>query len=177
MKLDRFDVTLTCLLVGVVAALAVSAVRALPEKTTAVESRSLDRELATQARLALLDRLYAPVTAAIAAGQLQEALLKLEEVSVRYPGEAHGFILKGEIQARLGNDARAADAFARGVKLNGDYIDKKSGFTRRDAIEKLVEANLSGAISAYRSNPGNPASRENLANLNYLKSRLAGGCE
>jgi hypothetical protein len=40
-----------------------------------------------------------------------------------------------------------------------------------------VEKSLPPAQSAYKSSTANPALKENLANLNYLKSRLAGGCE
>jgi tetratricopeptide (TPR) repeat protein len=177
MKYDRFDIIIFVFFAGSIIALAASSLRALPGKTTAVESRSMERELAAQARLSLLDRLYAPVDAAVRAGQYQEALLKLEEVAVRYPGEAHGYILKGEILDRLEYYDRAAEAFAKGIKLNGDYIDKRSSLTKRETIARMVEKTLPGAITAYRANPGNLSMKTNLANLNYLKSRLAGGCE
>jgi cytochrome c-type biogenesis protein CcmH/NrfG len=177
MKFDRFDKILVLLLAFAVTGLAVISVRSLPTKSTAVDTRSMERELAVQARTALIDRLFAPVTAAMNAGQYQEALLKLEEVNVRYPGEAHGFILKGEILNRLESLDGAAAAFVRGVKLNGDYIDRHSSVSRRAIIEKLLERSMPKAVVSYRNSPGNPALKENLANLNYLKSRLAGGCE
>jgi len=177
MKFDRFDKILFILLAFTLAGLAVFVVRSFPGKATAVDTRSMERELAVQARTALIDRLFAPVTAAMQAEQHQEALLKLEEVNVRYPGEAHGFILKGEILNRLESLDGAAAAFVRGVKLNGDYIDKRSNVSRRDIIEKLLERSLPKTAANYRNSPGNPALKENLANLNYLKSRLAGGCE
>jgi len=177
MKFDRFDKILFLLLAVAVAGLALIAVRSLPGKTTAVDTRSMERELAAQARTALIDRLFAPVTAAMQAERYQEALLKLEEVNVRYPGEAHGFILKAEILSRLESLDGAAAAFVRGVKLNGDYIDKRSSVSRRDIIEKLLERTLPKAAATYRNSPDNPALKEHLANLNYLKSRLAGGCE
>lgn len=177
MKFDRFDTILFLLLAVAVAGLAVQAVGALPGKTTVIDTKTMERELAAQARTALLDKLFAPVTAALQAGQFQEALLKLEEINVRYPGEAHGFILKGEILSRLDSPDGAAAAFVRGVRLNGDYIDKRSPVSRRDLIEKLLAQSLPRTVAAYRSAPANPALKENLANLNYLKSRLAGGCE
>jgi tetratricopeptide (TPR) repeat protein len=177
MKLDRFDKILLSFLVITVIALAVYSAGSLPAKTTAVETRSMERELAAQARVGLLEKLYAPVTGAMQAGQYQEALLKLEEVNTRYPGEAHGFILKGEILYKMGVSDGAAAGFVRGVKLNGDYIDKNSPFSKRDTIAILVEKSLPAALSAYKSSNSNPALKENLANLNYLKSRLAGGCE
>jgi hypothetical protein len=177
MKFDRFDKLLFSLLALAILCLAILVARSLPDKTTRIDTKSMERELSAQARSGLLDKIFAPVTLAMQAGQMQEALLKLEEINVRYPGEAHGFILKGEIFDRLGVPDKAAAAFVRGVKLNGDYIDKKSQVTRHDIIENLVNTLLPKAVANYRSSPGNPALKENLANLNYLKSRLAGGCE
>jgi hypothetical protein len=177
MKLDRFDKILLLLAGVTILGLAFLVVRAVPGKTTAVDSRGMERELAVQARLALLDKLFAPVTAAMQAGQYQEALLKLEEVNVRYPGEAHGFILKGEILNRLGAGDAAVASFVQGVKLNGDYIDRRSPVNRREIIAGLVDSSLPRAITGYRNAPANQTLKVNLANLNYLKSRLAGGCE
>jgi len=177
MKLDRFDKILLSLLAITVVALVVYSARSFPEKTTAIETRSMERDLAAQARVGLLEKLYAPVTGAMQAGQKQEALLKLEEVNTRYPGEAHGFILKGEILYRMGILDGAAAGFVRGIKLNGDYIDKNSPFSKRNVIAILVEKSLPTALSAYKNSPSNPVLKENVANLNYLKSRLAGGCE
>ncbi len=177
MKLDRFDTTLAVLLALSVTGGGYLALAALPAKVTAIETRNMEKELATQARLTLLDKLYAPVTASVQEGNLQEALLKLEEVNTRYPGEAHGYILKGEILDRMGLPDQAATNFVQGIKLNGDYIDRRSPVTRRDIIRKIVDTRLDAAVAAYRSAPGNPTLKESLANLNYLKSRLAGGCE
>jgi len=177
MKFDRFDKILAALLVLSMLGLAGLIVQALPDKTTCVDTRSLERELSVQARTALLERIYAPVTAAMQVGQLQEALLKLEEIDVRYPGEAHGFILKGKIFNRLELYVKATASFVKGVKLNGDYVDKTSQVSVRDIIEKLVMAQLPKAVAVYKSSPGSPIQKEYLSNLNYLKSRLAGGCE
>lgn len=177
MKFDLFDRILMVCFVLTVSAMALLLSRSLPERTTKVESRNMELELAVQARLTLLDKLYSPVTASMQAGQMQEALLKLEEISARYPGEAHGYILKGEVFDRLGVADKATASLVQGVKLSGDYIDKKSTVSRRELISRLVDASLPRAVSSYRSSPGNPALKENLANLNYLKSRLAGGCE
>lgn len=177
MKLDRFDKIIAFLLALAVTGFAILSLSALPGKTTSIETRNMERELATQARLALLDKLFSPVTAAMQAGQLQESLLKLEEITVRYPGEAHGFILKGEILEKMGLVDRAAASFVQGIKLNGDYIDRRSPVTRREIVRKIVDSQLPSAVASYRSAPGNSSLKENLANLNYLKSRLAGGCE
>lgn len=177
MKLDRFDKIIASLLILAVTGFAVLSLDALPGKTTAVETRNMEREMADQARQALLDKLFSPVTAAMQAGRYQEALLKLEEVSVRYPGEAHGFILKGEILEKMGVVDKAAASFVQGVKLNGDYIDRRSPVTRRELVKKIVDSQLPAAVGAYRGAPGNSSLGEHLANLHYLKSRLSGGCE
>jgi len=177
MKLDRFDKMIVSLLILAVLGFVLLSLRALPGKTTAIETRNMERELAVQARMALLDKLFSPVTAAMQGGQYQEALLKLEEVNVRYPGEPHGFILKGEILEKMGLADRAAASLVQGIKLNGDYIDRRSPVTRRELVKKVVDSRLPAAVAGYRSAPGNPSMQENLANLNYLKSRLAGGCE
>lgn len=177
MKLDRFDKNLVSLLILALFGCALLSLRGLPGKTTAIETRNMEKELAAQARLALLDKLFAPVTGAMQGGQYQEAMLKLEEVNVRYPGEAHGFILKGEIFDKMGVTDKAAASFVQGVKLNGDYIDRRSPVSRRDIIARIVNSSLPAVAASYRSSPGNGALKENLANLNYLKSRLAGGCE
>ncbi len=177
MKLDRFDKIMALLLILTVTGFAALSLNALPGKTAAIETRNMEREMADQARLALLDKLFLPVTAAMQAGRYQEALLRLEEVSVRYPGEAHGFILKGEILEKMGVVDRAAASFVQGIKLNGDYIDRRSPVTRRELVKKIVDSRLSAAVAGYRNAPGNSAMKENLANLNYLKSRLSGGCE
>ncbi|NVN97726.1 MAG: hypothetical protein HXX17_00245 [Geobacteraceae bacterium] len=177
MKFDRFDRLIIVFLLLTIVGLSLLLSRTIPERTTKIETRNMERELAAQARQALLDKLYSPVAASMQAGQMQEALLKLEEINVRYPGEAHGFILKGEIFDRLGVPDKAAASLVQGVKLNGDYIDKRSSVSRRDLITRLVDSTLPGAVSAYRNSPVNAVLKENLANLNYLKSRLAGGCE
>ncbi len=177
MKFDRFDKILISLLAIAAVALLAYTAQSFPAKTTAIESRSMERELASQARVGLLEKLYSPVTVALQNGQYQEALLKLEEVNIRYPGEAHGFILKGEILYRMGVLDGAAAGFIRGIKLSGDYIDKNSPFSKRDIIAILVEKSLPPAQTAYKNSHSNPALKENLSNLNYLKSRLAGGCE
>lgn len=177
MKFDRFDRLMIVFFLLTLVGLSLLLSRTIPERTTKIETKNMERELAAQARQTLLDKLYSPVTASIQGGQMQEALLKLEEINVRYPGEAHGYILKGEIFDRLGVPDKAAASLVQGVKLNGDYIDKRSTVSRRELISRLVETSLPAAVTAYRNSPGNAAMKENLANLNYLKSRLAGGCE
>ncbi len=140
-------------------------------------ARALERDMALQARLALLGRIYGPVEELAAAGAPEQALLKLEELNRQYPGEAHGQILKGEILRRLGALPEAAASFARGVRLDGDYLEERSPLTRRTEIRQLVEEGLATVGERARAHPDNPTFSAQLRELYYLQSRLAGGCE
>jgi hypothetical protein len=110
-------------------------------------------------------------------GNLTAALLKLDELNRSYPNEAHGFILKGEILAGMGTLDEAVVNFARGIRLNGDYLDRKSPLSRRPEIQKVADDALRVVGDRARANPGNRSTAESLKNINYLRSRLAGGCE
>ena len=157
---DRYDNAMI-VLVGVLAVAVVATTR-IATTAAPTPSRAVEAEMARAARTALLERIYAPVEQL--RSQPQGALLKLEEISRRYPGEAHGYILKGEILHRLGACGEAAENFATAVKINPEYLDRNSPLSRRATIETLVEepaASAGHAASAVR----------------YLRSRLAGGCE
>jgi len=106
-------------------------------------------------------------------GQLQAALLKLEEVGRSYPGEAHGSMLQGEILLQMGAFDEGVANMVRAVKLNGDYVDAKSPLSRRGQIEKTVKEGLAGMKGRNQGEVG----KEVQKNLFYLQSRLAGGCE
>ncbi|SNB47407.1 hypothetical protein [Geobacter sp. DSM 9736] len=136
--------------------------------------KAMERQIASRARAALLQQLYAPVDELRAAGQFQAALLKLDEVGRSYPGEAHGSILQGEILLHMGAVNEAAASFVRGVKLNGEYVDRKSPLSRRQQIEKLVQEGLKPASGSVTSASSRAALQKDLF---YLQSRLAGGCE
>ncbi|WP_152609958.1 hypothetical protein [Geobacter sp. OR-1] len=132
--------------------------------------RANDQKLLREARILIIQRRYEPVETLIKLGQNQQALLKLEEISRSYPADPHAYILRGELLSAMGAPAEAASSFAQGVKLEGGYVDKNSPLSKRAAISRLVEAELS------KPNPGSsPQSRIN--DIRYLQSRLAGGCE
>jgi predicted Zn-dependent protease len=127
--------------------------------------------------VALLRELYGPVEALLQTGQDQAALLKLTEIEKTYPGEAHGQMLKGSIQARLGAVDEAVASYAAGVKLRGDYVDQENPLSRRTEIGRVVESGLRTVSLRLAANPDNRTAKATMKQLYYLQSRLAGGCE
>lgn len=182
MNIDKFDKLLWLLLSAALIALALllwhgpqGAGTGTPGK--GVADRAMERELAYQARIALLQKLYGPVEELRRKGEQQSALLKLDELARLYPGEAHGYILQAEILQQMGMVETSLTNYVAGIRLDGDYIDKKSPLSRRDVISRFVteaERTLAGKISV---NPANRTLTIARKDLNYLKSRLAGGCE
>ena len=147
------------------------------EKRAAGPSKALERELAYQSRAELITRLYAPVENLRKEGNNQTALLKLDELNRKYPSEAHGYILQGEILMGMGAFDEAVSSYVEGVKLNGDYVDAKSPLSRRAEIQHLVDQGLKNIGQRITANPDNRSLAASRQKLNYLKSRLAGGCE
>lgn len=174
----RFNRILLCSLgVAAVALAAVVFLSARQRDSRATASGALERQLAYQGRIALLRQIYAPVETLRQNGEVQAALLELARIEKDYPGEAYGQILKGEMQAQLGALDEAAASFAAGVRLNGDYVDRKSPLSRRSAIQGIVDAGLKSVAQRLEENPQNRTALETRKGLYYLQSRLAGGCE
>jgi tetratricopeptide (TPR) repeat protein len=147
------------------------------EKRAAGSGKALERELAYRARIELIAGLYAPVEKLRKDGSSQTALLKLDELIRKYPSEGHGHILQGEILLGMGALDEALSSYREGVKLNGDYVDAKSPLSRRAEIQRLVDEvqkDIARRTAAGQGTRSLAASREK---VNYLKSRLAGGCE
>lgn len=175
---DRFDRLLLSLLAATLVALAVLlAGGGEGEARPAPVNKSLEREMARQARVSLLQKIYGPVEELRRQGQPQAALLKLDELARRYPGEPHGHILKGETLREMGALEGAVESFTAGVRLSGDYVDKGSPLTRRTEIRQLVEEGLAKVGERSRAHPEDPALAAAMRNLYYLQGRLAGGCE
>ena len=178
---DTIDKILWALLAITLVTLAALLVLKNPQRSGAGTGGSIDkaveREISYQARVALLQKLYGPVEQLRKEGQLQAALLKLDELGRSYPGEAHGSILQGEILLESGAFDEAVASFVRGVKLNGDYVDAKSPLSRRDHIERLVDRGMGSLKERISASPSNSSLATVQKNLFYLQSRLAGGCE
>jgi len=147
------------------------------EKRAAGPSKALERELAYRARVELITNLYSPIESLHKEGNNQTALLKLDELIRKYPGEGHGHILQGKILLGMGAFDEAVSSYMEGVKLNGDYVDAKSPLSRRVEIQRIVDEGLKNIGLRATANPGNSSLAAARQKLNYLKSRLAGGCE
>ncbi|HEX9078590.1 MAG TPA: hypothetical protein VF795_03305 [Desulfuromonadaceae bacterium] len=139
--------------------------------------KSMEREIAYQARVSFLQKVYSPVEALRKGGDTQGALFKLDELNRLYPNEAYGRILQGEILFAMGALDEAVARYAEGVKLNGDYVDRKSPLSRRGEIQAAAEEGQRVIGARSRANPDNRSLAQSLKNVNYLVSRLAGGCE
>jgi tetratricopeptide (TPR) repeat protein len=150
---------------------------AVDGKNASNQNKSLERELAYRARVELIAKLYAPVDGLRKDGNNQAALLRLDELIRKYPGEAHGHILQGEILLGMGVFDEAVTSYMEGIKLNGDYVDAKSPLSKRVEIQHLVDEGLKSITQRLSANPGNRSLAATRQKLNYLKSRLAGGCE
>ena len=181
MKTDSFDkllwLLLGVMLVTLLILLSQGAHRDGGMPAGGVANRAMERELTYQARVALVQKLYGPVEEFRRKGELQTALLKLDELARQYPGEAHGYIIQGEILQQMGLLDSAMTSYVAGVKLDGVYLDKKSPLSRRDLIDQLITEADRGIGARARANPSNRTLATALGNINYLKSRLAGGCE
>lgn len=142
-----------------------------------LKNKVLERGLAAQARLLFQQNTYGTVETFMKEGRPAEALLKLEELSVRYPGEAYGLALKGRILAASGSLSQAISAYAQAVRLNGEHVDKNSPFSRREEINSIVDKGLVELLPKIKAQPGDVSLKQTIRELYYLKSRLAGGCE
>jgi tetratricopeptide (TPR) repeat protein len=147
------------------------------ENSSSTLNKALEREMSYQARVALLQKLYSPVENLRKTGDLQGALFRLDELTRTYPGEPHSFILKGEILHQMGALEEAVASYMKGVKLGGDYVDKKSPLSRRAEIQKLVDEGAREIGNRLKNNPRNTSLAASMKSVNYLQSRLAGGCE
>ncbi len=178
---DWFDRLIWLGLGATLAALAALVLLGAPSGSDARHLSALDKgmeqEIAYQARVSFLQKLYGPVQALQDGGETQRALLKLQELERSYPGEAHGYLLKGAILKQQGVLEEAVGNYVHGVRLNGDYIDEASPLSRRTEIRQLVDEGLTTLGPRARRNPDNPTLAAALKNVYYLQSRLAGGCE
>ncbi len=178
---DKLDKLLWLVLLIVISAMAAL----LGTHSTTVEkngseagvTKAMEREMAYQARVALLQKLYSPVEDLRRNGDLQGALFRLDELNRSYPGEAHGYILKGEILHQSGAIEESVASYVQGVKLSGDYIDRRNPLSKRDDIKCLADKGQQIIGNRAKANPDNRSLAAAMKDVNYLKSRLAGGCE
>jgi len=177
---DRFDRLCTLALVLVAGAFVVLLATAGPSAGRQAEGgldRRIEQEMLTQARVAFLERHYGAVVAMRDRGELQSALLKLEELERELPRESHGALLRGEILHRMGLIDRAVGSLALAVRGNGDYIDAASPLNQRKLIAVAAEQGIPLLRDRLRGQPDDRQAAATLKDAYYLQSRLAGGCE
>lgn len=168
-KQDIFDRLLLTAFVVTCAALLYIAVASPANRSTAVTD---DKALAREGQLLLIKTLYDPLEKLIADGHYQSALLQLEELAKKYPGEPTGLLLRGRIQAARGALPEAVAGYSAAVRANGSFVDARSPLSRRDEIAALV-----ASASQAANDTGSAEAHQFRQHLYYLKSRLAGGCE
>lgn len=176
-RFDRLTVIALLLVFGALAALLATAGQSDGRQGDGVLNRRVEQELLAQARVSFLERHYGPVAELRNRGELQSALLKLEELERSFPGEPHGALLRGDILFRMGLLDRAVASLALAVRGNGDYLDPASLFNQRDLIAVVAEQGVPLLRDRVRGQPDDRQAAATLKDAYYLKSRLAGGCE
>ncbi len=177
---DRFDRLCTLglvLVVGALAALLATAGPSAGRQSNGGLERRVEQEMLAQARRAFLERHYGAVVTMRDRGELQSALLKLEELERELPGESHGALLRGEILHRMGLVDRSISSLALAVRGNGDYIDPASPLNQRDLIASVAGQAIPLLRDRLRGQPDDRQASTVLKDAYYLQSRLAGGCE
>ena len=173
---DRIDILLgASLLICVIAVAALLTGGSQASQQNLSVDKALEQDMAYQAKVSFLERLYAPVSELQQDRQFAAALLKLDELSRRYPEEAHGELLRGEILLQMQAIPKAVEHVARAVRMSGDYVDQHSPLSRRELIGELVDSQLPRMKAAAAA--GGERSQATLKDLYYLQGRLAGGCE
>ena len=175
----RFDILLGVLLLLCAVALGglLSGTGSQASQRDLSVDKALEQEIAYQAKVSFLERLYGPVIELRDAGQNESALFKLDELSRQYPDEAHGETLRGEILLQLGATQKAIGHLANAVRMNGDYVDKLSPLSRRTLIDSLLADELSKLKQQAATGNASRSLQATLKDLYYLQGRMAGGCE
>jgi cytochrome c-type biogenesis protein CcmH/NrfG len=175
---DRIDILIGVLLLACVAAgaaLLFGGGSQASQRDMAID-KAIERDMAYQARISFIERLYAPVTELQHSGKNAAALLKLDELSRRYPEDAHGQLLRGEILLQMNSVPQAVEHLAKAVRMSADYVDQHSPLSRRDLVDRLLSEQLP-RVKAAAAEQGSQRYAATLKNLYYLQGRLAGGCE
>ena len=81
------------------------------EKQSAGLGKAVEREMAFRSKVEFVVKLYSPVESLHKEGNNQMALLKLDELIRKYPGEAHGYILQGQILREMGTLDEAISSY------------------------------------------------------------------
>ncbi|GAB4553318.1 MAG: hypothetical protein Tsb0017_04660 [Geothermobacteraceae bacterium] len=174
---DRFTLFHLSVAVGAVVGCLLLVLGASPASQARTGKGQLERDLARRARVEFLLDAYAPVQQLADQGRVQQALMKLEEIGRRYPGEAYGLLLKGRLLAEAGAADQAIAAYAAAVRGNPDFVEDGAPLAARDEIEQLVNRHLEPLRRRLADGATGISARRTMEQLRYLQSRLAGGCE
>ncbi|MBW6512069.1 MAG: hypothetical protein K0A93_08145 [Desulfuromonadaceae bacterium] len=179
MLVDRYDRLLWGAFILLLIAIATTTAYSLQGSAyvTQHNDRNLERKITERARFDYLADLYAPVTAALEAGDFSHALLALEEVQRSSPDEAYGQVLKGVILSKMGAIDAALESLAAGIKQNGNYIDRNGSLSYRKTVIALVANQLPLYAARVANDAEDTVALTTKRHLHYLQSRLAGGCE
>ncbi len=101
----------------------------------------------------------------------------LQELKGSFPGRHEVWALAARYSESEGRDGDALAAYARVVRLQPDYLDKKSGLFLGKRIEVLTERVMGELDAAKSSRELDNAGKKLLKTAYFLKRRLAGGCE
>lgn len=181
MTRDRFNIAMIAGLLLAAAGLGYLLLASTPAQGRGSDKaeleQRLEQQIAYQARVDFIKRIYAPVEELRQQQQWTSALLKLKEIARDYPGEAHGLMLKGSILYRQGAIQQALESIAAALKSNGDYVDRNSPLQQRELIKRIATDGRQQLAERLKQQPDNRALQRGVKDAYYLQSRLAGGCE
>ncbi len=101
----------------------------------------------------------------------------LQELKESFPGRHEVWALTARYSESEGRDGDALAAYARAVRLQPEYLDKKSGLFLGKRIKVLTERVMGELDAAKSSQELDSAGKKLLKTAYFIKRRLAGGCE
>lgn len=118
---------------------------------------------------AAVESSFAPITEARRAGRTEEALLALRDRTARGPYPGYAWFLLGELAHQEGAFGAAVRDYRAAVEADPSVGDRGAAFGAARAMAERLDR-----LARHPWAQGDPAE---LADLHYLKRRLAGGCE
>src|SRR3989344_3085883 len=110
----------------------------------------------------------------VQAGNLKEAILRMEQTAAVSPGNFGIFFQLGLLQYQNNNFNAARSAFERTVGLNGDYANARYFLGLIYDKQGLEEKAIEQFVQIQKTNPNNEEVKKILSNLKNGRSALAG---
>jgi len=101
----------------------------------------------------------------------------LQVLEGSFPGRHEVWALAARSAEAQGREGEALLDFARAVRLQPDYLDKRSALFLGKRIEALTGKVMAGLDAARTSRVLDGAEKELLKTAYFLRRRMAGGCE